>query len=77
MYSARLVPTGHQFLEHAAQHFGVHGRFRVERRRFRDGEAVAIEQAARRLAAEDAGEHLVGQIGYPLVQSRPLEQPDA
>ena len=52
--TAALVPARHQFLEHLAEHFRIDSHLDVERRRFGDGEVIALKKI------EDAGEHVVG-----------------
>ena len=38
------MPAGDELLEDLAEHFRIDGYFNVERRRFRDGEIVAVKQ---------------------------------
>ena len=67
--TAGLVPSRYEFLEHLTEHFGINGDLDIERRGFRHGKVVSLEQV------ENGGESVVRNVDDALlVERRHLEQ---
>ena len=66
-----LMPAGDKLLKDLAEHFGIDSDFDVERRRFLDGEVIAVEKS---LVADQPTQSSVGDFLHALVERGRLEE---